>query len=196
MGAPLAFPGAAGMVAESRGLPQPSGRKAGGGGAAAAPSPERRPGGGGPASSLLAQPGGPARDPRRHGRGSRGVAAAGGGPQQGEALAALGFRAGRPRRPSGPHAPSPGPRCPPSAWSGALPRDPGRGRTLRLCGTQLSHGEPGGARETHLAWLRRNSEPPPPLQKFWGDAAQAEVGPVSPATSLSAQCAAAGLVIL
>ena len=175
MGAPLAFPGAAGMVAESRGLPQPSGRKAGGGGAAAAPSPERRPGGGGgPASSLLAQPGGPARDPRRHGRGSRGVAAAGGGPQQGEALAALGLLAGRPRRPSGPHAPSPGPRCPPSSWSGALPRDPGRGRTLRLCGTQLSHGEPGGARETHFAWCdgapnrphpSRNSGEIPPRPK-------------------------------
>lgn len=95
-GAPLAFPGAAGMVAESRGLPPPSGREAGGGGAAAAP--ERLPGGGGgPASSFLAQPGGPARGPRRHGRGSRVAAAAGGGSQQGEALPTLRLQLGRPR---------------------------------------------------------------------------------------------------
>ena len=138
-GAPLAFPGAAGTVEESRGLPPPSGREAGGGGAAAAPETSPGGGGGGPASSLLAQPGGHARGPRRHGRGSRVAAAAGGGPQQGEALAALGPRAGRLRRSPRPYAPCPGSR---EGLAGAGAGDAGararRGKLLKLLGGDLA----------------------------------------------------------
>lgn len=93
-GAPLAFLGASGMVAESRGRLPPWGRETSGGGAAAAPQ-------GAPAAaaqpllSSHSQAAG-ARGPRRHGRGSRVAAAAGGGPQQGEALGTFRLQAGGP----------------------------------------------------------------------------------------------------
>ena len=85
-GAPLAFLGASGMVAESRGFLPPSGKEASW--RRCRGRPPRRPAAAQLCLSSHSQAA-RARGPRRHGRGSRGAAAAAaarGGSQQGEAL--------------------------------------------------------------------------------------------------------------